>query len=291
MNFSMVPPDAPQRRMAAPMPPPAPLKFVNTKLLIDSRDRDYDAYPSASSFLIDLRSPIRNVTSAVLISCEVPMSYYVFAQARGNTSLTVTVGGATTRTVTVPDGNYTTDTMAAALVAALQTAFAPRTFAVTFDVASMKCTVASAGTTVAVDTTSVSPTGKRTNWGLAYHLGFPAGAVTAGSGSVTGTRVANMSPENYVVVDIDELNGVTHLVPYSGGAPGETVFAKVPLLGDSYTYMYYDKTISFVQLRPRRESIRQLRVSLRFHDGTPVDLNGAEWSMTLELECTLTKNP
>lgn len=261
---------------------------VRTTVHIDSRDRDYTTHPSSSQFTVDLPESLKNVSAAVLVSAELPLTYYVFSAARGNTSLTLTHAGVT-QTVTIPDGNYTTATMATALKAALEAAFAAVTFTVTFSASTAKCTIAGAGgAAIAIDTTA-APAAKQTDWGLAYYLGFPKGAATSGTGSVTGTRVAVLSPENYVLIDIEELNGLGQGAIYAAGGSGLRTFAKVPLQGDHYTFNYYDKTPTYVDVRPQLTKLDKLRVAIRFHDGTLVDLNGAEWSMSIEFACTLTR--
>ncbi len=256
---------------------------VRTTVHIDSRDRDYALHPSPAEFSIELPETLKNVSSAVLVSAELPLSYYVFSAARGNTGLTLTVNGVT-RTVAVADGNYSTASMSTALKAALEAAFGA-TFTITFDPVNLRCTIATAGA-VAVDTTAAT---RKTEWGLGYYLGFPRGVVTAGSGSVTGTSVTFLNPENYLLIDIEELNGISQSALYAAGGSGRKSFAKVPLNGDSYQYNYYDKTLTYVDVRPQLTKIDKLRVSIRFHDGTVVDLNGGEWSMSLEFACTLTR--
>lgn len=258
---------------------------VRTTVHIDSRDRDYDVYPTPSQFSIELPETLKNISSAVLVSAELPLSYYVFSAARGNTSIRVGRGGVF-NTVTVPDGNYTTAQLASALTSALNTAFSPSVFTVTFDPVSMRCAIASSGATVAVDATGAT---KKTEWGLGYYLGFPRGVITSAANSVTGTAVASLSPENYLLIDIEELNGVSQSALYAAGGSGRKSFAKVPLNGDSYTYNYYDKTPTYVDVRPQLTKADKLRVSIRFHDGTVVDLNGGEWSMSVEFCCTLTR--
>ena len=106
---------------------------------------------------------------------------------------------------------------------------------------------------------------------------------------MTGTSVATMNPENYLLIGIDELNGINQGALYATGGSGRRSFAKVPLNGDSYQYNYYDKTLTYVDLRPQLTKLDKLRVSIRFHDGSVVDLNGGEWSMSLEFACTLTR--
>ena len=218
---------------------------------------------------------------------ELPLSYYVFSAARGNTSLSVSVDGSTFASVTIPDGNYTFATMATALKAALESAHGAG-FGVTFDAATAKCTIACTipGANLKIDTT----TAKRTEWGLGYYLGLARGAVLQHvGGAITGAHVASMNPENYLLIDIEELNGISQSALYSAGGSGRRTFAKVPLNGDSYQYNYYDKTLTCVDVRPQLTKLDKLRVSIRFHDGSVVDLNGGEWSMSLEFACTLTR--
>ncbi len=258
---------------------------VRTTIHVDSRDRDYAVFPSSNEFYVNLPEALKNVSSAVLVSAELPLTYYVFSAARGNASMTLVVDG-TTKTVTVPDGNYTSATMAAALKTVLDAAFS-QAFTVAFDPASMRCTIASGSSIITVVGSAAA---KATEWGLAYYLGFAGGVDTTGTTSgVTGTRVANLNPENYLLLDIEELNGVSQSAIYALGGSGKRTFAKVPLNGDSYQYNFYDKTLTYVEIRPPLTKLDRLRVAVRYHDGTLVDLNGAEWSFSIEFSCTLTR--
>lgn len=256
---------------------------VRTTVHVDSRDRDFDRDPTSSQFTVKLPEALKNVASSVLVSAEIPLSYYVFSAARQNTSLTVSLNGSS-KTITVADGNYSLATMQSALKSALDAAFGAA-FTVTISPITMKCTIAATGT-VAVDATAAT---RRTEWGLGYYLGFKGGVVTSGTDSVTGDYVAMLNPENYLLIDIEELNGVSQCAMYATGGAGKKTFAKVPLNGDSYQYNYYDKTLTYVELRPQLTRLDRVRVSLRYHDGTLVDLNGADWSMSLEFSCTLTR--
>jgi hypothetical protein len=253
-----------------------------TSVLIDSRDRNYASYPSSSTFVVELPWAFHNVTSAMLLSAEIPQSYYVFNAARGNTSLTVALNGVT-KTVTVPDGNYTTTSIATALTSALTTAFGG-TWTVSFDDTTLRCSIATPASvnpgSLAVDATGAT---KDADWGLGYHLGFAKGVLTAGAGSVTGSRVASMNPENYVVLGIAELDSLVV------AGTGRRAFAKVPLASDTFQYGFYDRNVSAVQLNPPRARLGRVTVSLRYRDGTLVDLNGGEWSMTVELSYTRTQ--
>ena len=253
--------------------------------VVDSRDRDFGAHPASSAFKVRLPETLHHVSSAVLISAELPLSYYVFSAARRNTTLVVGLAPGARLPVTIPDGNYNAAAMASALGAALDAAFAgAATFGVAFDPVTLKCTI-TCSHAFYIDTTEVATgTSKRTEWGLGYYLGMPRGVQTASAGGkITGTLVANLNPENYLLVHIEHMNDIGQT------GTGHKAFAKVPLNGDSYQFQYYDKTLSFVDIRPPLQTVEALQVSIRFHDGTLVDLNGGEWSMSLEFVCTHTQ--
>lgn len=255
-------------------------------LLIDSRDRDYTRYPSASSYVVKLPSSLYNVTSAMLKSIELPTSYYVFSASKNNTSLVVIVDGVT-QTITIPDGNYSFATMSSALVAALAAGFPGSTFTVTFSDATYRINVAvSPSVTIAVDCAAIDPVVTPTQYGLAYFLGFPAGVITSGTGNVSGTTVASLNPETYLLVDIEELNTVQQAGMWGRGGSSGTVFAKVPIANPTMSVTVYDKLITASDYVPPIARIESLRISLRFHDGSLVDFHGCEHSMTLELACT-----
>ena len=256
-------------------------------VLIDSRDRDYAKNPSPSEYVVFLPEAIHNVSNAVLISAEMPSTYYVFSAAKANTSLVVTADG-TTQTITVPDGNYTFTTLASALDSALESAFPGITFVVAFNEATARCSITASpsNTVLAVDCTAAT---RPTGWGLGYYLGFAKGVVTSGTGTVTGTSVANTNPETYMLVDIDELNAVSQAAIYSEGSTMGKVFAKVPICNSSFQYSFYDKTLICNEVRPPRARLDRLSISIKFHDGTLVDFHGAEHSLTIELTCTLTR--
>ena len=259
---------------------------TTTTLLIDSRDRDHAAYPDPGRFVLRLLEPIHNVSSALLVCAEIPSSYYVFSAARGNTSLVVAIGP-DTRTVTVPDGSYTTEGLAAALAAALTAAFSAP-FVVTFDPTTLRCRIEGpAG--LAVDTTATDAA-RPTAGGLGYHLGFAPGVVTqgvavSGGSAVEGASLARINPETYLLVRIDDLD----VLKMAGSVSGRDAFAKVPMKGGSYSYTFHEPNSRFANLGTQKARLEKLAVSLTFHDGTPVDMNGADWAMTIEFVHTLTR--
>ena len=264
-------------------------------VLVDSRDRNYVSHPDPSRYVVHLPVPLNNVSNAVLVSAELPATYYVFSTAMKNTTLKVaafSAGAPVYVDVTIPDGNYTFSTMANALNTALTAAFPAYSFTVQFDPATARLSIAAASTpptatpTVSVDCTAAA---KPTGWGLGYYLGFERGKVTSGTGTVVAQSVGNMNPEMYMLVDIEELNAVQQAAMYGEGGSMGRVFAKVPICHSTFQYSLYDKTLTCNEVQPPIAQLKKLSITIRFHDGTPVDFHGAEHSMTIEFTHTETR--
>lgn len=274
------------------LPASAYAKSRRVTVLVDSRDRDYDIYRTSSQFVLRLPESLHNVVSAVLISAELPATYHVFSAAAGNTSLHVAVNG-TPHTITIPDGNYTVASLTDAINAAFTAALGEDILAFGVNPVSNMCDIVGVSVpNVAIDIDCTAATlgnAKRTNWGLGYYLGFPRDQVTSGPGRVGGTRVVSVDPEAYFIVDIDELNGVSETAMFADGGT-RAAFAKIPLTQKGFgQYSFYDKTLVCNELRPPRARLDRLSISIRYHDGTLVNLNGGEWSATIELTCTQTR--
>ena len=255
---------------------------TTVSLMIDSRDRDYDLYPTPNAYVVRLPETLRRVTAARLVTAEIPSSFYVFTAARGNTSLTLSIAG-TARTVTIPDGNYGFSGMAAALVTAINAAYSLSDVSVTFGPVTLRTAIATAAGAVTVDTTT-AVLDKRTQWGLAFYLGFAKG-VAAASGAAS-PRPAIMNPEGYIVLDIEQLGRVREPEIYGGGGFMGTPFAKIPMNVNSFQSMFLysaDASVITNHISPTIEKLDVLRIAFRFHDGTPVDFQYLEHSMTLEL--------
>jgi hypothetical protein len=255
-------------------------------LMVDSSDRDYSKYPSPSSYRIDLPTPYRHVSSVRLLTCEIPCTFFVFSAASGNVTLRARLAapGSATRIVTLPDGNYGSSTIADALVAAFNIAFAAdsATFSVVVDSATLKMTIGCASSFV-IDTTDArsSPT----SWGLGYHLGLKKGEVQGGATTLTSASVMMLNPYTYLVLDIEGLGRIDECSQSGTGGGSSTAFAKIPIDGNSFGVIVASGRSCVASKRrftPPIERVDRLYVKFRFHDGTPVDFHNVEHSFTLE---------
>lgn len=258
-------------------------------VLVDSKDREYRVFPDAAEYRIRMPTRYYNVTSARLVSAEVPSSFYVFSASRGNTSLRVALHRPNVPdmvlNVVIPDGNYTLSGMQRVLTDALTDTFGvdfqavidKTTYKVTFGPVDESLGCSLYGEYDAKDTD--------TDWGLAWYLGFDKQTYTGDV--VTAPRVVSLNPQTYVLLDIPELNGVDEGGLY-GAEVGMGCFSKIPFNVNSFEFMYLDTSrCSQTVVRPRSPVPRLdfITIRWRFHDGEIIDFNGAEHSFTLELTC------
>lgn len=253
------------------------------QVLVDSRDRDFDAFPQPNTYRVRLPRRFTNVVGARLLSADIPLSFLVFKAEHGNTSLQVTVGGSGPQTVTIRDGNYDDQTMVTELRTALAAAFPGKDFLAEVDLRTYQLVLTCVqGDAVGVDTTA-SPD-SRTDWGLAYYLGFPKDAVTSGA-PLRAPGTVNLNPFTYVLMDIDELGVIDEGGMY-GTTMGRGCFCKIPIQGVSYEYIFRDleKATDVVPTRALVPRLDTLTVTFRLHDNRVVDFRGVEHSFLLEIE-------
>ena len=262
---------------------------------IDSRDRNYTKYPNAANFRLHVPQNIGYVTSAQLLSVEIPFAFYAFsASARQNTTTTIVLNGVP-GTITIPDGNYDGSSLSSAVSSALNAAFPSRAWTCSVNSTTLKFTV---GTNVGTDTIGVDATAWSSRTSLAVCLGFPEGVITTGgaaTGIVTGPYVVNLSPETYVMLCVEELASSASLQSALGGVRMSTKapLGKLQIQGNPYAYSFVgtgaeDQGMATVTLDPVVAVLHHVTPSLRFHDGSLVNLgNASEYSFSMLLSTDL----
>lgn len=246
-------------------------------LHLDSRDRDKTAYPSPSDYKLPLHRTYREVSEVRLLSAELPASVCAFSSAQGNTSMDVRVTASAAdlvgrqQTVSIPDGNYDRDSMAAALEAAMQAAFGHE-FTASIDAASGVLDIASS---VPEEQVLVQPGAKTSGGGLAGALGFTQSASK-------GDRPVELEPLPFLLLALDaQLNQMD-----TSAASGAQMFAKLLLRArearGGVVCVDRDAVISSEGPLPQPLGrLDRMTVSWRTRSGAAVDFRGREHSFTL----------
>jgi len=251
--------------------------YTSRTILVDSRHRDPSVYPHAHTYRVHVPVTLRNVTAARLVSAELPNTDPTFSSVLGNVSLTITAVHVT-KTITIPDGQYSVDSMALAVQTKLNDAYAAVSisFEVSVDPASRKLTIAMPSYPDADLSLADQPVPDS----LAWSLGFRT--VRAGLGSIVSEDAVSVHPEQYRFVHIRNLGRTVEC------ATQGTVFAKIPRKEDGmYVVTYYDRLITKNRLNPAIATLRWLDISITTREGTPIE-GLADHALTLEFWCSET---
>lgn len=264
-------------------------KIKFTSLSVDSRfaDQNYGSIPDTTDFQIRLPETIKNVMRIRLSSVEIPPVEYTFSVEKGNCNGVLIHSGNTTA-FSIPPGNYTVDTLAAAVDAALGAGFT-----CVYDPVSQRIVITHNGDfTLQLGSTDQSICSRKTHWGLGYYLGFRtpldatgARTINAVSRVATGYAAPLVTPTAYYLLQLqcpDLLDSVRHRLPGNAEIP---VFAKI-ILQDGGNGVDLDNNSNdvwkeYTFLAPT--NISQLRIRLLDPFGVPVRFNTSDWSMTFEL--------
>uniref|UniRef100_A0A6C0K8Z9 Uncharacterized protein n=1 Tax=viral metagenome TaxID=1070528 RepID=A0A6C0K8Z9_9ZZZZ len=296
---------------------------IRKTIIIDSRDRQVTTTSSPGNYTVIFPTVYSNIYSVTLRSYEVPFTYNQFAACQNNTSFSMTYnssGGTitSTRTITIPDGNYTITTLPSFLTQNMNAAFGTTATRALNAYWNPTTGLASIYSTISGDSLSLNFSASQnincgtgqgvsysTGWGFGYFLGFYQSnytssntpIITAGNtlsaltvANVTGNFIMNTNPDTYILMDIPGLNKIDETGidgKYAGRIDG--AFAKVPLTNNTGEYLFYQDTSGPSPLNqrvynPPISKLDRITVRWRRHDGRIIDFNGGEHSFTLELE-------
>jgi hypothetical protein len=273
----------------------------------------------AGSYTVTLPTTYQNIYAATLKTIEVPLSFYHFSAAANNVTLLFTYSEYGTAeaplSITLPDGNYSTTSLASELTSLFENAIAAESetapdpedpqIGVTYSSSTGKLTFTGKNEFTFYLTPSVPTSancGKSltsnytTWWGLGYFLGFNANTYVANANpsplttySLVGQFSVNPFPVNYILMDLDILNKIDETSLDDRKAwKVNGAFAKILTDGNSSDFVYLTDAAAYQVNRavysPPISKLTQLVVKFRLHDGRIIDFNGIENSFTIELE-------
>jgi len=173
----------------------------------DSNDRDLNLYPSGNSYVLHLNFPVRNVSRVDLVSARVPNTVYNL----NSTSIVFTVVGSSS--VTLPQGFYSAYGLATAVTTAgpLTLTYLPNEGHFLFSSStSFNFTIVSKEFATMV--------------GLSNNVAYQSYSATSADPGYTqiyrSVNVINMSMNEFIYLDIDELRTPNHVATGSLGTTG-----------------------------------------------------------------------
>jgi len=279
-----------------------PTESVTRVVNVDTRFRENPRITNASDCTIRLPRVYKNITSIRLSSVEIPNNWYDFSKSFENTSFTIN-----STVCVLPDGNYTPETLAAAIYATIledtglkirlvfdaitgKASFEsiddePTNFTINFTPVTT-CGASSsnndAGARCACGGCIRSPAANRLfDTSLGNYLGF-TGTTYSGSIIYTSENVANLTGNTYALLSLDKYNALDHL---SFNNTSLSAFAKVVVSVPKNAVIYNSglNTITNRVQFSEPENITTFKLKLTDCYGRVLPIFG-NMSMTLELE-------
>ncbi len=248
---------------------------------VDTRFRDNPTITGAAACTIRLPRTYKNITSLRLSSIELPNTWYDFTANLENTNFTVSGSQRT-----ISDGNYTTTSLASAMVS---TAAPIISLSITFDPVSAKCTVSS-DSNFTMDFTPVpgnvccitrEANLRPFDTGLGSYLGFTSNTYS-GNSSYTSESLPNLYGNTYVLLSLEKYEAIDHLSFNGTAVPA---FAKIVVNASKNTVIYANgaNTITNKVIFPEPENISVIKLKLTDCYGRVLQTFG-NFSFTLEMQ-------
>lgn len=234
-------------------------------LLIDSRDR-LDGSPSSTQFKIILPNAIHSIKRIKMLACNIPNTTY---NIRSTNNLLQFQHGATVYNAIIPVGSYTQYTFPQAIADAMN-ATDSNGYTCTYSFTTFKLTISGTASFSLLMANS-------TIW---YEMGFTQ-SNSSTSTSITAPNILQLGLPLSVYVEVPELSmGMT------SSRVNDKCTWVIPISVNSGTIQYFADNSNYEQVYTYREgrTINELNVRVRWRNGEPLDLNGADWQFHLLLE-------
>lgn len=273
---------------------PTKHKYIN----IDTRYRDN--YSSSSQCEFTLPDRISDVKAMVVRNIEIPVTTYNFSSTIGNTYFQITDTAGTNKTmVTIPDGEYTPDILADTINTAIQSttgSFKNLRYSTSTTMNSTSTFDCSSGSLIvnfAVDASGQSDAyniKKKIGW----TLGFRNKSYTITTAKKTSEVFIDYSGLRYLYLVVEEYtrgNQNSFMAALPSSLVRKNILARIAMNKFTFPFGTFLPANNFngYLLSDRRTysgkvDIQKLSVQLVDDSGTPVSLNGLDYSFCLEVE-------
>jgi len=224
-------------------------------------------------------SGLQGVKYYTVESVTVPYTWYTIRSGQNTIELTTTIDGVLN--VTIPSGNYTALTLAAAIDTQLNLV-ATGVFTTTYSSITQKYTISLAGDTFSITAANLS------NGNLWKRAGFTA-AQPAPTASKVGDIVVTVTGDNKLYVSSKLLGNRDSYDTRLGKFGPSDIIADVLVNVNSEGIVHDKKAFSTLQWREWPDKALS-NIDLRLHHENAnelVDLNGSDWQITILLRTDL----
>jgi hypothetical protein len=279
---------------------PIKKRTIRKNLNIDTRFRENYYSTASTNFNLQLPLNIDNVLQMQLSSIELPTSYYVVSKQYNNNYFTINVNGST-KVISIPDGNYTQNTIMNIINNELTSAGAPFSsisFIVNLtdkETGSCQTMVGPNGTgTVTLlelnfqnDRVGIEDRGTPLPLKFGWNLGFRNGAYV-GNTNYVSEGIVDLSGPRYFYLVVDDYNNNVNNNFYSAfnsSLLNKNIIARISLQANKFNIL--EQNNLNIVTTPREYfgpiNLTTMNVQLLDEYGRIVDLNNMDYSFCLTL--------
>jgi hypothetical protein len=246
---------------------------------IDSKFRNQTSYPNSANFVFNRTESLngsnyriepfneKNVIEMKIISLELPNTNYYILSSRNNNSLSYN-----SISITIPDGSYTQSELINELNKLAITSLSGLAFS--YSSTTNKCTIINSHAS-----SDLVFTASGTSYiSLGEILGFTVPTTITHGTTSTSTNVMKDPQQIYFFLRINDFGNIYH--------NNRRYVAKIVIDNQArYDDLNQETTIKLITNRIKFEQptdIKQLNISLDDEYGNNVNLNGSDWSFSLE---------
>jgi hypothetical protein len=277
-------------------------------LNIDTRFRENYYKTNSTDFHVSLPVRIKGVTKMTLCSLELPFTIYNVSASQGNNYFYIgkeLAGLKSYNKITLPDGNYTTDMLQTELNKRLEIA-APGVFEAIIDKRTKRIVISLVSPTASTNTlllnfnsvsgnatTSTLDSNTNLQTTLGWMLGFRFGQYEGNTSYVSEAPYILKSPR-YIFLRVDDYNNTANdsiVAAFNSSISTNNILAKISnaehIDDNIFMMTLEDKFVSGCKERTYSGpvDIEKLRIQLIDEYGRIVNLNGSDFSFSLEFEC------
>lgn len=271
---------------------PLKRKYVN----IDTKFRDEYDSTGVANYNITLPEKLTNVKSIMVCSAEIPLTYFNISSAIGNNAMKI-VYGASSEILVVRDGEYTSTTLATEINSQLDQMSSPFSN-ITFDVSGyfseFKTNTGNYNYTYEF---YVDSSGNFDKYNIKSKLGWTLGyrnPTYDNSGTLFSESIIDLNGPRYLYLALDDFNRGSQnsfMIPSHTSLLSKNIIARIATNDNSYSFgkilpanNFNGYLLTDRRMYSGKVDILKLNIQLLDENGKPVNLNGIDFSICLEIE-------
>lgn len=267
-------------------------KQTKTKLVnVDMKFRDEYNYSQIANYNITLPERINDVKSIEIMNIEVPISYYNISMNLGNSYFKImNPDGSNPVIVTIPDGQYTGSTLATKINNLLTTSIYTN---LQYNFEGSRSKFSNSNVKIEFD---IDSTGNSDKYNFKSKLGWLLGFRNTTyiiTSNIISEAIVDLNGPRYLYLAVDEFNNKgnqnSFVTPLSNSIINKKVIARVAGNNTLFPYGYnasftrFNGLTSDVRTYNGTVDIQKLNVQLLNENGTPMQLNGLDFSFLMKI--------